>query len=642
MRLLDKCIAASMVAVGCSAIALAGPVRAEPAEDAKPDTSNVESVVDKAVEKQLSHSKIPGAVVTVVADGETLLSKGYGQAEVSSKTPMDAKNTTFYTASEAKLYTAAAVLQLVDAGKLDLDADVNDYLKKFSIDDTFPGKPVTVGDLLTFTSGFDYDIYGWSQWDYEDMPSLEESAELMQPDRVREPGEYVAYNNYDFVLAGYLVEIASGQSYDDYVAEHVFEPLGMDSTTAAQPHPESIAEKLATGYRPDGDSQTETAGQDSPVTPAGGDTVTSSSDMAAFMTAQLENDDRLGTDVAKRMQKQQFTSDKRVPGMGFGFEQRSHNGHRMVLKDGDLPGHHHNMALLPDSGLGVHVYYNGDGENGAAFWNGKDLVNQIVDSALPSSDVDKPGKIGGDVSKYAGQYESLRTSQHTFARVSTLTAPVTVEATGDGELTTTGLSENPDAVEQQWVQTKPGLFTEVGGDKKIAFDKQGKLISSEVPVTAYERLDGLNSPTLHLVVLGLTVLILLAGLLWFPILALVRRLKGRDRHPAGAFVARIVAWTISLGLAMFVAGFAIVSSDPNRLMQLPLTGDLVLSIALNSVTVIGVLGIAAVVATIAAWARGWWTWKGRVSYTVMTVATLGFMWVAVTYNLIGLPFTLTV
>lgn len=501
---------------------------------------------------------------------------------------------------------------------------------------------MTVRDLLTFTSGFDYDIYGWSQWDYDDMPSLREFTERMMPERVREPGEYVAYNNYDYVLAGHLVEIASGRSYDEYVAEHVFEPLGMDHTTAAQPHPESVEKNLATGYRPDGDSQIETAGQDSPVTPAGGDTVTSSPDMASFMTAQLDNDERLGTDVAERMQKQQFTADKRLPGMGFGFEQRTHNGHRMVLKDGDLPGAHHNMALLPEADLGVHVYYNGDGLNGSAFWNGKELVNKVVDSVLPPSKSGKPENIGGDVSEYAGQYEALRTSRHSFARVSTLTAPVTVEATGDGELTTTGLSENPGTSQQQWAQIEPGLFAEADGDEKLAFDEQGKLISSEIPVTAYEPLGGANSPMLHLVTLGLTVLILLAGLLWFPILALVRRLRGRERHPVGAYIARIVAWTISLGLTMFAAGFAIVSSDPNRLMQLPLTGDLVLSIALNSVTVIGVLGIAAIIATTAAWARGWWTLKGRVSYTVMTVATLGFLWVAITYNLIGLPYTLTV
>lgn len=111
----------------------ATPARADPEPGSTADVSQLEEQVDEIIGTQLAESRIPGAIVTVVSDGKTVLAKGYGKADLPSDTAMDAERTTFHTASEAKLYTATALLQLVDEGQLDLDADVNDYLDKFSV-----------------------------------------------------------------------------------------------------------------------------------------------------------------------------------------------------------------------------------------------------------------------------------------------------------------------------------------------------------------------------------------------------------------------------------------------------------------------------------------------------------------------------
>src|SRR5690625_2708430 len=190
---------------------------AEPSGAGAGRMTDVGAVVDRVVPAQLEKGGIPGAIVTVVDGGETVFSKGYGVADVDSEVPMDPEKTGFYVASEAKLFTATAALQLVEAGKLDLHTDVNEYLRDFSVPDRYPGSPVTLYNLLTYTSGFDNNIYGWSQWPYERMPSLAEFAASMQPERVRAPGEVSAYNNYDYVLIGRLIEIASGMSFADYV-----------------------------------------------------------------------------------------------------------------------------------------------------------------------------------------------------------------------------------------------------------------------------------------------------------------------------------------------------------------------------------------------------------------------------------------
>lgn len=621
---------------------------AAPPKREVPNLAEVGAVVDRVVPEQLAEGDIPGAAVTVVAGGETVFSKGYGVADVDSRRPIEAAHTGFYTASLAKLFTATAIVQLANAGKLDLHADVNDYLKDFSVPDTYPGRPVTAHHLLTYTSGFDNNVYGWSQWDYDTMPSLKEFTSAEIPDRIRPPGELAAYNNFDFVLAGRLVEVVSGKNYADYLTDHVFAPLGMESTTAAQPHPEQLESALATSYRPDGDSQAVTAGHESPATPAGADMITTSSDMARFMIAQLRRDPRSGPGVADLLHKEQFTPDTRIPGMGYAFEHRPQHGQTVLFKDGDLPGTHSSLALLPESDIGIYVVYNGDGKNQAAFWGGKELINTIVDryfsaSAPRDARMNAPEVLRGDVSVYAGEYEATTTSKTSFMQVSSLTAPVTVETTGDGQVSTSGLSEDPSVTTQKWTQVQPGLFTSEDGSETIAFGDSGELVSSQTPYAAYVELDWHQSPRLHLFVVSVAALLLIIAFFLIPIQALVRaRRPQATPHPVGARSARVLAWMTSLCVVMFGAGFAMISADPNRMQQIPLTGDLTLSIALNTVSVMAGLTIAVVIAAAVAWGRGWWTTIGRVAYSGFAVAAIAFLWVAITYQLIGVPLTLTV
>lgn len=204
---------------------------------ANADLSDVGQLVDRMVPEMLEEGQVPGAAVSIVADGKEIFSAGYGVTDIESNTPVDPTTTGFYSASTAKLFTAAAVLQLVDQGKLDLDADVNDYLTTFEIDDTYPGHPVTLEQLLTHTAGFDpdYGTVGTSQVDADGLDSLGDSLAENQPARIHPPGTVLAYDNYGVALAGYIVEEVSGVPYADYVNEHVYGALGMTGSTASQP-----------------------------------------------------------------------------------------------------------------------------------------------------------------------------------------------------------------------------------------------------------------------------------------------------------------------------------------------------------------------------------------------------------------------
>lgn len=625
-----------------------------------PNGDELASAIDGLVPEQLAANEIPGAVVTVVADGETVFSRGYGTADPSGEKAMDPESTRLYTASEAKLFTAVAALQLVEQGELDLDTDVNDYLETVRVPETYPGRPITLRHLLTYTSGFDYDVYGWSQWRVGELPTLEEFIGFAMPERVRAPGQLTAYNNFDFVLAGRLIEMASGQDYEDYIAEHVFAPADMDDSSAgsASTSDTGTLPPPADGFRPTADGQETTGGHLSPAVPTGADVATTSSDMGRFMTALLDEDAPLGEGLAAQLEDAQFSVDSTMAGVGFAFERRSIGGRTVVTKDGDLPGVHHNLAIVPDAGLGIHVAYNGDGVDGSAFWAGKQLVRTVLDqqhpagdsaaggSAAAGSDIhpdSRGGSKGKDASDFAGSFEPARTSESTFARVSTLTAPVTVEAKGPRQLVTSGLSDDPSQSTQTWAQVGPNRFTLDGGDQTLAFTAEGNMVTSQMPSNSFEPLPWYETPLLHLVLLGAAAAGLLAVLIASPVRAAVGKMKGsRERDTAGARSARLIAWLTSVSLAMFATAFAIVSADSNRLAELPLTGSPTLSFALNTMSVMAALTLAMLIFAVCSWFRRWWGLAGRAGYSLLTLAAVVIVTISIHYRLIGVPLTVPI
>lgn len=621
--------------------ALAPPIVPPPRST---DLPGLTGLVDGIVRRQLTDDKIPGAAVVVVSGGRTVLAKGYGTADAAGKRPVTPK-TGFFTGSLAKLFTTAAALRLVDAGKLDLRADVNRYLTTFKIENSFPGRPVTLEHLLTYTAGFDDDIVGLAKADPADVGPLARSLADRQPRRVRPPGTRVAYDNYGMALAGHLVEIASGQPFAQYVEQHILKPLGMTATSMAVPHTAELDASLAGAYRPSGDGYATVKGQYGPWTPTGTGPITTPADMGRLMLAQLSNDPRLGRDVARRMQQQHYAQDSRIPGMGYVFEQRPRNGHRLVYKDGDVPGHHNVMALLPDDRTGIYVVYNGDGVGTTAPWDGQSLVNQIVDRYFPATSQAPPAPAtkAEDIKGLAGTYRSTRTSRTSIMKVASLFAAPSVQAHADGTLTTTGLSPDPDDTTQRWVRIGPRLFQERGGQARIAFTGDGTLTSSMNPSEALEKLAWYDTPTPHVILLGLGALAFLVCFLLLPVKGLVGVVRrpsraGTPPEPAGPRAAKLLAWFTAAIVTGFTAAVAVTVSDPNVLMELTALNSPRFA-ALPFVATTGLLfSLAVTGAAIVAWVRGWWGWKGRLSYTLLVVAAVAFYKVAMTYNLLALPF----
>jgi CubicO group peptidase (beta-lactamase class C family) len=131
----------------------------------------IEAFLNETLARQLGDYEIPGATVSVVNDERILVAEGYGQADVEADEPVSAEKTLFKVASVSKLFTATAVMQLAEEGKVDLDEDVNAYLDNVRVPDTYPGEPITMRHLLTHTAGFEERFTGSGARDAADLAS---------------------------------------------------------------------------------------------------------------------------------------------------------------------------------------------------------------------------------------------------------------------------------------------------------------------------------------------------------------------------------------------------------------------------------------------------------------------------------------
>lgn len=300
------------------------------------ERASLEAWLDSLVPPALRKGDIAGMVVSVVKDGELLLEKGYGYAEVTGKTPMDPQATVLRVASISKSFTATAVMQLVEQGALDLDRDVNAYLD-FEIPPAF-GKPITLRHLLTHTAGFEETSYK------RHSPPITLRENLLRiPERIYPPGTIPAYSNYGVNLAGYIVERVSGMSIAEYIERHILEPLGMRRSTFHMTIPEGLRSFVASNY-----PLASTAPYPptlltelSPVEfPAAG-LASTAHDMARFMTAHLQEgryeDVRLlRPETAQLMHAPAFVAIPGVQPIALGLFRSDYGGHRVIGRHGNL------------------------------------------------------------------------------------------------------------------------------------------------------------------------------------------------------------------------------------------------------------------------------------------------------------------
>jgi CubicO group peptidase (beta-lactamase class C family) len=605
------------------------------------DPAELEAFLDELFAKDMEENHIAGAAVSVVKDGKLFFAKGYGYADIEKGIPVDPEQTNFSIGSLGKTITWTAVMQLVEQGKLDLEADVNTYLD-FRIPDTYP-EPIRLKHLMTHTSGFEQRLLGSAVSDADDvLPGREFLISFMSA-RMRPPGEAASYSNYNAILAGYIVARVSGQPYDQYIQEHIFNPLGMVHSTAQLPIPPELAADASVGYTYAGGifkAFPDYTG--SPMGTPSGMHQASVTDMARFMIAHLQGgfygdastEMRIMEEITmQQMHSTLFTPDPRLRGTPHGFFDLSYNGQRTLGNRGNLPPMHGLLLLLPDQNLGVYVVYNTEGGGKLADpFTG--FQKAFFDHYYPASAVEPiqpPADFAERAGRFVGSYRSTEPSGTTLLKMIGLMATTEISDPGDGTLLFR---------ESRFVEVERLYFRQVDGPFGIAFreDDWGRIthmFTDLAPHVAFEKLDWYETRGFHMALAMGCVLVFLSMIPVAAIRAIRDRRLGGDRKPAprGARVAGWIILGISLLNLLFLVGFAL--GMPAIIQNVLLDPPLITKIALGMGVLAAVLTVGALVYAVLAWKNRYWGIAGRVYYTLTTVAAVAFVWFLNYWNLLG-------
>jgi CubicO group peptidase (beta-lactamase class C family) len=571
------------------------------------DPVELEAFLDGLMIAQMRDNDVAGATVAVVRDGQVLLTKGYGWADVEGRVRVDPERTLFRIGSVSKLFTWIAVMQLVEDGLLDLDRDVNEYLD-FTIPATFP-EPITPRHLLTHTPGFEEDSRGLFTDDIDGLVPMGRWLAENMPARIRPPGLFSAYSNYGTALAGLIVERASGMSWDEFTESRILEPLGMGWASTRQPLPDHLEPHMSKGYSWEGAGWKEEDWEIiTGAAPAGSMSV-SAGDMARFMISQLEGGALDGARIlseegTRTMQARHFEHDARLPGFGLGFYEKSSHGVRIVGHGGNTRWFHTDLSLFPELGLGTFVSYN-TSTGGELSWDG--FLPTFLNHYFPT---EPPEALPADgfedrVAGLTGTYRANRSSYTTFQKAFDLAGGVTFEA-GDGVLIQSG-GLGGSAV--RGVEVGENLFQEEFGETRIAFrtDESGKATHaflSVAPMFALERVAWHGNPRLHQSLLGIGMLVFLV-LVLAALGRLVRRVRGRpregDRLEGRIGLARRALVASGAAHLVFAVWVIVLVSDFWALLTGPMTG-LYMALAFP---VLGLIAsLVAGWATVTAWRGG--------------------------------------
>ncbi|MDM5436380.1 beta-lactamase family protein [Bacillus hominis] len=369
----------------------------------------VESFADSLFEEKMKKYNVNGSSFVVVHDGKVVVNKGYGYADKEKKIPVT-KDTVFQIASVSKTFTALAVMQQVDKGNLKLDQDVQQYLGGLKIPNK-TGKPLTLFNMLTYTSGVDLpDITTITGPEYvnHSIPMKEFFSKQM-PTVVRPPGESYTYDNVAFALAGFAVENVTNTPFSQYMEKNIFKPLNMKSTSMSITP--DLLKRMATHYGPTGDP-IPTSGSGLTDAPQGG-ILSTAEDMSKYMIMQLQKGKFKDKEIVSKksmdmMHAYQVFDDKTIPVATIGFETPFNdlaNGQHVVIKGGSMPGHQSLMILVPEQKTAFFMSYNNDSTMSI------DMYEALMDHYFPAKNGTKTSYLPleeKDAHKYLGLFQNTR------------------------------------------------------------------------------------------------------------------------------------------------------------------------------------------------------------------------------------------
>lgn len=486
------------------------------------DSVDLEAFMDGQIEALMQEMHINGVTVSVVKRQELYWSKGYGWADEEAGVKVDPSNSLFRMGSISKTFVWTAVMQLYEDGKLDLDADIATYIKDFELDDSYD-EPITMRHIMSHSAGFeDYYIQLFST---DSLPPASLGAELKKhmPGRVRPPGVHSSYSNHGTGMAAYIVEQISGLTWEGYVQEHIFEPLGMQKTTFAYNLPDKFAQPHSKGYTYSEGKYTSHKFKGIPLAPVG-IASTTANDMAPFMIAHINHGryqdvQLLDSSTTVLMQSTLHTHAEGLRGMCYGFFDHSRNGYKIVGHGGATEYFFSFMPLMPNQDIGIFISTNTQGGTDLI----KKVTNAFFDRYFPNQQEVEEVELGEeDLQAFTGTYLSNRRPRNRFTKIIGLINTPAKVFVKDGKLQTGGRSP------KTWIPIGPQTFQDSKSTDRIAFEKgeSGKyeyMYVDASPHTAMERVNRIDSRGTNIFVLSMSLGLSLLALLYWLISFFVKR-----------------------------------------------------------------------------------------------------------------------
>jgi CubicO group peptidase (beta-lactamase class C family) len=329
---------------------------------------------DQYMEKALKDWNTPGACVGIVVKDKLVFAKGYGYRDYGKKLPVT-PNTLYQIASNTKLFTTVAAGLLVEDGKLDWDKPVKEFVPSIKFYNSDLDNSVTLRDMLAHRTGISRHDLIWYKSDFS-RKDLFERLKYLEPSQPIRTG--FLYNNLMYVSAGYIIELQSGKTWEEFVQERIFDPLKMERTfftvremVADPDHGVPYNEKRDTTTLYEIPIYEDKAA----VGPAGS-VISNVNDMSKWLIALMNGGMYEGKQVIPEATlKETLTPSIALPNTGLeskGYKEAlnsvygmgrwtvSYRGHLLAYHGGDLPGFHSQISMMPTDSIGVIVFVIGD------------------------------------------------------------------------------------------------------------------------------------------------------------------------------------------------------------------------------------------------------------------------------------------
>ncbi len=362
----------------------------------KPDFSQM----DGYIQDMMKDCRIPGFSVAVVSDEDVLYMKGYGSADDTGRTVTP--QTPFLVGSVSKTFTALAVMQLVEAGKVKLDQPVQIYLPEFTLADANASSKITVRELLNHTSGIAENAEFSVATLRGDDETIDELVGNFSSIKLKtSPGSKFEYGNANFIILGALIQKVSGISYEDYIQRYIFDPLEMHhSYTSAL---KAEADGLALGYRPIlGFPQISGMPYRKDFLPAYS-VISCAEDMTHYMIAMMHGGKYKDASILSEQRIKEMTSSSAEISswMSYGLGWYVTSG--SIYHGGDLPDYQAKVKLLPEDGIGVVLMYNTSSNTLSTLFNVgyRDKIESgIINTLYGVSPTEQPGQSPLNLNSY--------------------------------------------------------------------------------------------------------------------------------------------------------------------------------------------------------------------------------------------------